>query len=103
MCARTWRPFWAAIRSRGWWRTSSSAGASSTTTYTGALQVDSTGAGDAFLAGLMYGLYHAKPIAQSIAYGNVTGGACVQQLGCLTAFVDEPTLLREAALLRPEG
>lgn len=29
--------------------------------------------------------------------------ACVQQLGCLTAFVDEPTLLREAALLRPEG
>lgn len=64
---------------------------------------DSTGAGDAFLAGLMYGLYHAKPITQSIAYGNVTGGACVQQLGCLTAFVDEPTLLREAALLRPEG
>lgn len=65
-------------------------------------QVDSTGAGDAFLAGLMYGLYHGEPIAQSIVYGNVTGGACVTQLGCLTAFVDEPTLLKEAALLRPQ-
>ncbi|MDD3404183.1 MAG: PfkB family carbohydrate kinase, partial [Hespellia sp.] len=58
--------------------------------------IDSTGAGDAFLSGFMYGLYHDRPIPECIACGNVTGGTCVQKVGCLTAFVTEEVLLKRA-------
>ena len=63
------------------------------------IQVDSTGAGDAFLAGFLYGLYHKKTIVECVAYGNVTGGICVQALGCLTARIDEAALLNAATPL----
>lgn len=55
--------------------------------------VDSTGAGDAFLAGLMYGLYHDCDIRQSVLFGNITGGACVAGIGCLSSYVKESELL----------
>lgn len=58
--------------------------------------VDATGAGDAFLSGFMYGLYHDYPVEQCIRFGNVTGGTCVQGMGCLTKFVGEEELLRLA-------
>lgn len=58
--------------------------------------VDATGAGDAFLAGLLYGLYHGKSLAQSVLYGNITGGNCVSQIGCLANPLDEASLLRLA-------
>lgn len=57
---------------------------------------DSTGAGDAFLAGLMYGLYHDYSFAQSVLFGNITGGTCVTAVGCLTARLDERRLLELA-------
>lgn len=56
--------------------------------------IDATGAGDAFLSGFMYGLYHDYPVEQCIRFGNVTGGICVQGMGCLTKFVGETELLR---------
>ena len=55
--------------------------------------VDSTGAGDAFLAGLIYGLYHKRPIEDAVLMGNITGGVCVSAKGALTAFVTESELL----------
>lgn len=58
--------------------------------------VDSTGAGDAFLAGFMYGLYHDHDIVDCVLFGNITGGVCVQEVGCLTAKIGEPELLRLA-------
>ena len=61
--------------------------------------VDSTGAGDAFMSGFMYGLYHDYPVDQCIRFGNVTGGTCVQGIGCLTKYVDEAALLEKAAAL----
>lgn len=61
--------------------------------------VDSTGAGDAFMSGFMYGLYHDYPLDQCIRFGNVTGGTCVQGVGCLTKYVDEQQLLEKAAEL----
>ena len=57
-------------------------------------RVDSTGAGDAFLAGLIYGLYHGWPIEDAVLMGNITGGICVTAKGALTAYVTEPELLR---------
>lgn len=54
--------------------------------------VDSTGAGDAFLAGFVYGLMHDCPLQQCIAYGNITGGKAVTAVGALSAYVTEPEL-----------
>ncbi len=66
----------------------------------GIQQVDATGAGDAFLAGLLYGLYHDCDILESVLLGNITGGVCVQEIGCLTASIDEKRLLQMAADLK---
>jgi sugar/nucleoside kinase (ribokinase family) len=55
--------------------------------------VDSTGAGDAFLAGFLYGIYHQRSLLESTLMGNLTGGKCVSERGCLTAWLDEDTLL----------
>lgn len=46
--------------------------------------VDATGAGDAFLAGFIYGLYNDLDFRQCILAGNITGGKCVTGIGCLT-------------------
>lgn len=61
---------------------------------------DSTGAGDAFLAGFMYGLYHDCSLAECVLYGNITGGKCVTAVGCLTAYCTEEELLDKAARYR---
>ena len=57
------------------------------------VHVDSTGAGDAFLAGFIYGLYHEKPVEDAILMGNITGGICVTAKGALSAYVTEDELL----------
>ncbi len=54
---------------------------------------DSTGAGDAFIAGLMYGIFHGRPLQEAVLYGNITGGNCVAQLGCLNKLLAERELL----------
>ena len=61
---------------------------------------DSTGAGDAFLAGLLYGLYHDYSFRESVLFGNITGGKCVTAVGCLTAYCTEPELLALAKKYR---
>lgn len=58
--------------------------------------VDATGAGDAFLSGFMYGLFHDYPVEQCIRFGNITGGTCVQGVGCLAKYVTEQELLKLA-------
>ena len=55
--------------------------------------VDSTGAGDAFLAGFCYGLFHDRTFRDCIHFGNITGGKAVTQVGALSGFVSEEELL----------
>jgi sugar/nucleoside kinase (ribokinase family) len=55
--------------------------------------VDSTGAGDAFLSGLIYGIYHGRTIGESILMGNIMGGKCVSALGCLNGGINEAEFL----------
>lgn len=55
--------------------------------------VDATGAGDAFLAGFIYGLYNDLPFKDCILAGNITGGKCVTGIGCLTEYVTEKELM----------
>lgn len=54
---------------------------------------DSTGAGDAFLAGFIYGLFYDYPLKDCIEFGNITGGKAVTAVGALSAYVAETELL----------
>lgn len=54
--------------------------------------VDSTGAGDAFLSGFMYGLFYDKSLKDCIEFGNITGGKAVTAVGALSAYVTEQEL-----------
>lgn len=54
--------------------------------------VDSTGAGDAFLAGFMYGIFNNCTLKDAIEYGNITGGKAVTAVGALSAYVNEKEL-----------
>ena len=60
------------------------------------VRVDSTGAGDAFFAGFMYGIMKDEPIEKCALYGNITGGKCVTAVGCTTAYFTEDELLAMA-------
>ena len=55
--------------------------------------VDSTGAGDAFLSGFCYGLFHDCSFRDCIAFGNLTGGKAVTAVGALSAYLTEAELL----------
>lgn len=44
--------------------------------------IDPTGAGDNFLTGLIYGLYHDKEILDCLKYANILGGLSTEVLGC---------------------
>lgn len=48
--------------------------------------VDSTGAGDAFLAGFVYGLFCGRSFYDCLNLGNLTGGKCTTKVGCLGAY-----------------
>lgn len=62
--------------------------------------VDSTGAGDAFLAGFIYGLFYDKSLKDCIIYGNITGGKCVTAVGCLNAYNTENDLINSYKMLK---
>ena len=47
--------------------------------------VDTTGAGDAFLGGLVFGLSRGWDMGSAVRLGNYTGGKAATALGCLTA------------------
>ncbi len=55
--------------------------------------VDSTGAGDAFLSGFMYGIFHNYSLKESVLFGNFTGGKAVTAVGALSAYLSEKELL----------
>ncbi len=59
-------------------------------------RVDSTGAGDAFFAGFIYGLMKGESVEKCVLYGNLTGGKCVTAVGCTTAYLTEDELLSMA-------
>jgi sugar/nucleoside kinase (ribokinase family) len=49
--------------------------------------IDSTGAGDAFVGGMSYGLLQGWDILRCVELGNYTGGKSTTTLGCVTAPV----------------
>ncbi len=57
--------------------------------------VDTTGAGDAFLGGLLVALHHGADWETAAQLANACGAACVEQLG---AFPEDPRAARERVL-----
>ncbi len=55
--------------------------------------VDSTGAGDAFLAGFCYGLFYDYSFKDCLLLGNITGGKAVTAAGALSAYCDSYELI----------
>lgn len=49
--------------------------------------IDTTGAGDAFLGGVVYGLAQGWDMERCVQMGNYTGGKATTGVGCLTAKV----------------
>jgi len=62
--------------------------------------LDSTGAGDAFLGGLLVGLAAGMGWEDAGRLANACGAACVEKLG---AFPDDPAWARERVLARYDG
>jgi ribokinase len=57
--------------------------------------VDSTGAGDAFAAGLIYGLLNKNSLTKATLYGNLAAGFCIQGLGARFGLPDKDRLEKE--------
>lgn len=49
--------------------------------------VDTTGAGDNFLSGIIYGLIHQEPLERCIRLGNIFAGHSTTAIGCFGASV----------------
>ncbi len=65
--------------------------------------IDYTGAGDAFMAGFLYGIFKEFTFKESILCGNITGGTCVQGIGCLSKYVDEEQLLKKVKEIKEQS
>ncbi len=57
--------------------------------------VDATGAGDAFLAGLLYGIFHDIAPEDAVRLGNITGANAVTRIGCLAAEMNRREMLAQ--------
>ncbi len=67
--------------------------------------VDGSGAGDAFTAGLLYGVLHEWDVERTARFANATAAHCIQAIGCSTGvppaaevsrFLDTDPPVREA-------
>jgi ribokinase len=54
--------------------------------------VDTTGAGDAFAAGFLFGLLHEKGIYESGKTGNLVASFCIREYGCRKGLPYKETL-----------
>jgi sugar/nucleoside kinase (ribokinase family) len=61
---------------------------------------DETGAGDAFAAGLIYGLLRDWPLARAVRLGNAVGALSTTEVGASAALPDLEGALEFAGLER---
>lgn len=61
-------------------------------TYEGAKLIDSTGAGDCFGAGLIYGLVNGFDLKEAVRFGNATASCAIESVGATDGIttVDKP-------------
>ncbi|MDD3947019.1 MAG: carbohydrate kinase family protein [Clostridia bacterium] len=62
-----------------------------------AVRKDSTGAGDAFLAGFVYALSRGFCVEVAVMCGNIAGANCVSDYGCLSAKLTEADMAERLA------
>ncbi|WP_367362574.1 PfkB family carbohydrate kinase [Mesotoga sp.] len=59
--------------------------------------IDTTGAGDSFCSGFLRIYLETGNIAKALAFGNVCGGLCVQQMG---GIIQDLTLEKVERIIR---
>ena len=64
---------------------------------------DATGAGDAFRAGLLYGLTHGKTLQESVCLGTAAGSLKVNHLGAATTLPDLKEIIHLSNGLKVES
>jgi sugar/nucleoside kinase (ribokinase family) len=69
------------------------------------IAVDATGAGDAFRAGLLYGLLRGFDLPRSLCWGVAAGSLKVKNLGAATTLPDSKEIetLANSLQVQPEG
>jgi len=64
----------------------------------GATCVDTTGAGDNFMAGVIYGLIRNLPLRECVIYGNIFAGISIGGLGCFGVPIGDETIEQKRKL-----
>ena len=64
---------------------------------------DATGAGDAFRAGLLYGLTQGKTLQESVCLGTAAGSLKVRHFGAATTLPDLEEIIQLANSLKVES
>jgi sugar/nucleoside kinase (ribokinase family) len=59
-----------------------------------ATQIDGTGGGDAFLAGLLFGLLRGEQLTACLNYASANGAKCVEAIGATTGVMTQTEMLR---------
>ncbi len=62
--------------------------------------VDSTGGGDAYIAGFLYGYLEGMSDSESCMCGSILSSYVIRSMGCVTNVPDEDTLLEELDEMR---
>ncbi|MBL8047439.1 MAG: carbohydrate kinase family protein [Chthonomonas sp.] len=63
--------------------------------------VDTTGAGDAFRAGMLFSLAHSWPLGQSLAFASLVGGLACRDLGATGSCATRAEVEQQVAQHRP--
>lgn len=69
------------------------AGSGTVPIYRGANVVDTTGSGDAYISGFLYGFMQGRAIRECAMLGAVVASFALEKVGCCTGLPDETSLL----------
>ncbi len=61
--------------------------------YRGAVVEDTTGSGDAYISGFLYGRIKGRPVRECAMLGTVLASFAVEKIGCCTGLPEEEALL----------
>ena len=64
--------------------------------------VDSTGSGDAYIAGFLYGYLNGLSDSESCMCGSIISSYVIREMGCVTNVPTEETLLKELEEMRKQ-
>ena len=71
--------------------------------YRGVTVVDTTGSGDAYISGFLYGFMQGRAVRECAMLGAVVASFALEQVGCCTGLPDEESLLARFEAFKAQG